>query len=1540
MKRLLPVLSLPIFTFVLLLSSPKKITATDLLVSDCFSPTQNEFLGRAITFHFAVENANVVTALAAEWNVVIEVRNSQNQLVFNTTVPGKDISPFTTTELTANQTWTPTVAGTYTVKKDVNYQFEINPGNDVFEGNFDVHDKPGMINGETPADGSTGVPIQNTRLQWILPPQDIITGTRVFFGTTLQDADPELGTVLTTTGGPLTAVDLPTLPGNTQHFWGVEIQNPAGETFNGPFSFATQPLPCTDTPPVITDPPDGFRGLSPDGFIIAWDNPPTDPTIVGSDIFLSPTSSGVDPSLTAPLTATLTVETSSFPIPGDQLEPETEYRLIVGTKCENGGYTFSDILTVTTSKEPCFPNDDFFPVSPPDGATMVNLNPAQLEWNAGSGQFDRIDVYIGTSPNDVNPGVANVFTTTTDLGTNSVPLPPTFLQPNTEYFWQVGYIGPNCEVFSGILDFTTGDVLCPNPPVFDFPQPGQQNVPFDPVPIELVALQLQGVDPILPGQINVDIVVTPPPSVGQPFVLPLNPELSLSGSVHFIEENPLLPNTTYGLLPRVHCNNETFPGESISIKTQPAATITGSVRKAYVEGGDQFVIDSFFDVFTDITIDGGPPGILPPIIRRTSQPDNNGLIQVQNVPSGTFETRIDGLEGWTYNTPPTGIHNGEITTPGENPVPFEFILIPPPSEVTGKKWQDDGDGEEEPGEIPLPDWPINLDGTSFAGNSVNLSTVTDVNGEYTFSNVPPGNYTVSEDQVSGWQTAFPASGSHIITIDEGIPHSGLNFGNVPPVGSIHGRKFYDITRDGEFGDDEFGLNGFVIELLNAQGQVIARDTTHFMNSDGEGLPDMAQDFGWFWFNNLPPGLYRLREIIPPGWEITSPQGNLHEVDLAPGQVVNNLLFGNINQDLLDFGDLPEPADTIFGPCPPGFQCYPTLLPQGARHVARGPLFGTLRDTEGNGIPRVFADGDDSTGVDDEDGVAFLSFVPSVSGEVEITVDGAPGDFPAFISGWIDFNGDGYLGVFLNPEEYIISAVVNAPGTYNFVFNIPPLVQGSGYARFRIASDPFSAAFPEGLAINGEVEDYVGLGFDYGDANNDIDPQNPQFPAGYPVRLIDDGARHIATPTIRLGGTQTDVDNDGQPSRHSTGDDYNNRDDEDGIEWVDGFTEVYNGPDPLAPNQTLRVIGFTQGESVTFKPLATWNGFINVWLDLDRTSGWNNTDEWLFVDEPIKSGPDFTELTFDVPVTASVGFTYMRFRYTANPNVQQTGPESTGEVEDYLVVLLPPLDYGDAPDPYPTLLVDNGAKHVISDFYLGELIDAEPDGQPSPDATDDDQIDLADEDGIRPVSASVRGNSVQVEVISNTPSGATGFLSGWIDFNQDDTWDPVTEKVFDDVPLTGGTDTLSAAIPANAAVGETFGRFRFTDVTGVGPLDPDPLTNFTLVLGEVEDYQIMIDSILVSVDDFGYVPTEFNLHQNFPNPFNPSTIIRYDVAQASHVKLDVYNIIGQHIITLVNEEKAAGAYKVEFNVKDLPTGIYVYSVRIGEFVNTKKMILMK
>jgi hypothetical protein len=153
----------------------------------------------------------------------------------------------------------------------------------------------------------------------------------------------------------------------------------------------------------------------------------------------------------------------------------------------------------------------------------------------------------------------------------------------------------------------------------------------------------------------------------------------------------------------------------------------------------------------------------------------------------------------------------------------------------------------------------------------------------------------------------------------------------------------------------------------------------------------------------------------------------------------------------DFGDAPAP--------------YRTLLPEnGARHEAVGPMLGTLRDSEANGLPSLAADGDGA----DDDGVVISPLRAGQIAVIRVTISNQHPAGTTRLEGWIDFDGDGNWGGAL---ENVISSQVTGPGTFEFAINVPAwATAGTTYARFRLATNPIAS--PNGVMNNGEIEDYA------------------------------------------------------------------------------------------------------------------------------------------------------------------------------------------------------------------------------------------------------------------------------------------------------------------------------------------------------------------------------------------------------------------------------------------------------------------------------------
>jgi len=138
----------------------------------------------------------------------------------------------------------------------------------------------------------------------------------------------------------------------------------------------------------------------------------------------------------------------------------------------------------------------------------------------------------------------------------------------------------------------------------------------------------------------------------------------------------------------------------------------------------------------------------------------------------------------------------------------------------------------------------------------------------------------------------------------------------------------------------------------------------------------------------------------------------------------------------------------------------------------------------------------------------------------------------------------------------------------------------------------------------------------------------------------------------------------------------------------------------------------------------------------------------------------------------------------------------------------------------------------------------------------------------------------------------------------------------------------------------------SDVTGLQKPEVADIDGSTAVFAFVGG-----NYINVYFDNFSWVPSDVNegsnnipeiysLEQNYPNPFNPSTSIEFRIPENAFVSLKIYDVLGKEVVTLMNEEKNAGTYEVNFNASALSSGVYFYKLEAGNFVQTRKMVLMK
>ena len=173
--------------------------------------------------------------------------------------------------------------------------------------------------------------------------------------------------------------------------------------------------------------------------------------------------------------------------------------------------------------------------------------------------------------------------------------------------------------------------------------------------------------------------------------------------------------------------------------------------------------------------------------------------------------------------------------------------------------------------------------------------------------------------------------------------------------------------------------------------------------------------------------------------------------------------------------------------------------------------------------------------------------------------------------------------------------------------------------------------------------------------------------------------------------------------------------------------------------------------------------------------------------------------------------------------------------------------------------------------------------------------------------------------------------GWIDLILDNLGE-ITFLLNMGGTFVDFTDHLSESVYFGGALGSS-ALPEFIDIDGDGDLD---IYSKALVLQN----QTIPNFVKVKDTDNSPLPEQYILLQNYPNPFNPTTTIKYSIPKSGEVSLIVYNLIGQEVIRLVNENQQQGNHQVKWNASNVASGMYIYRLQAGDYVETRKMVLLK
>ena len=439
------------------------------------------------------------------------------------------------------------------------------------------------------------------------------------------------------------------------------------------------------------------------------------------------------------------------------------------------------------------------------------------------------------------------------------------------------------------------------------------------------------------------------------------------------------------------------------------------------------------------------------------------------------ETQVHGMKGINF-----------LLDPGNPPAPQATF--------TGTIYADtNGDGQFNSVDVAMPGitvfGDVNRNGQRDAGE---VTAVTNAQGQYSMTVtginaarvlnigvVRPVSWTSTNDGPS--TNDSPTDGLESFFVQPGASIGGVDFAISPPAtnnagasgsqpGIILGSVFEDVNGNQVRDAAEKSAPGFTVFIdANSNGVLDAGDTSTVTNANGAYV-----------FTNVAAGQRTIRlQAFSPNIQTTPANNAPRIVQLLGSGTFSNVVFGVQNTAVLDFGDLPD--------------IYGTTGGNAARHRKGVYFLGGRVDGELNGQPTVGANGDDLSGMPDDDGVTFGTLTPGSQAQVTVVASRNNG----YLQGWIDWNDN---GVFEASEQVFSNVLLNGPspanpaGVNQLLVNVPADAKPQVYARFRYSNFGLGLS---GEATVGEVEDYrltvavpqlpliTGIPADF-DQDNDVD----------------------------------------------------------------------------------------------------------------------------------------------------------------------------------------------------------------------------------------------------------------------------------------------------------------------------------------------------------------------------------------------------------------------------------------------------------------------
>jgi choice-of-anchor B domain-containing protein len=898
--------------------------------------------------------------------------------------------------------------------------------------------------------------------------------------------------------------------------------------------------------------------------------------------------------------------------------------------------------------------------------------------------------------------------------------------------------------------------------------------------------------------------------------------------------------------------------------------------------------------------------------------DANGNYFIGNLPDGNY-TLSEVLPNEFVQTIPSSPGTYFLSISFGNSITGKHFGNFKLGKIGGQKFHDaNGNGTKDAGENGIPNWKIFLNGVA------NDSVITDVNGNFLFTHLFAGTYTVSEENRNEWLQTFPVSGIHLVTVFSGAYLSGNNFGNYR-YGKISGMKFNDVNANGIFDENENGIPNWKLFLLGAAMDSVSTDAN-----------------GTYIFTNVHAGAYTLSEMQNVHWVQTFPSSGTYSGSVSSGDSIAGKNFGNVQTGKISgtiFSD--NNGNGVFDDEEPklsswkirlkknsllvdsalsdakGMYEFSNLLPaeyevseavfngwiqtfpQSGKHlvslfggnIVENKNFGNFQqcsisgmvfeDENGNGVRNV---GDGSL-----QGIKILLFSPdtlSLVDSVQMMDEGYA--FTNLFAGTYVVRikvGEGWKSTTANPSAITLTSGTNVGGIHFGLFLLGKIsgnifFDGNANAIRDSAETnlPFWKIMLEGVSDDTvETDENGNYFFENLEAGNYV--VREKLLGGW-QRTFPLSEMHSVTIT---SGSNVSGNNFGNYTGTTT-------------------FRTFRA-DTLLSQKAVKIKKTKYGTFVALPNIATVRD--NAFIKIGRGGA-----TFLGVPQVTKDSARFYSWIYFRAGT-SLG------KFYTEPHTGNSYPLDTARIMGSRFTKKLSKSFTPTRTKYNNVAWEQGVVMKLNLF-----------------ASRDSVLPSNFGSLVLDTPYVLAGRQLKGNTLSEIANYFDTLMTYWERFGMNNSTAYSNIDTFARTIVKRINDGFFAQIDSGNVSIQYVQKKRYYAVSLKG-------VKTASELGIVREEPNRISAPLIFSSKEKSEPTEIVLEQNYPNPFNPTTAIGFSLLAVGEVTLKIYNVLGQEVATLLNNETMEeGEHEVEFDASNLPSGVYFYTIQTEGLTISRKLIFLK